>query len=130
MPCPVHKISSSHKITNNLPTDKRFQLAVQISTMTSFYLSTTVILVSESFGMFQHPRGVGQIIGNAPIQAHTEIVDIGITNDAGGQTNSRLLMNNERPFGFYTVFINNAVIFGHLRKWEDLPKKMSPLERK
>lgn len=64
--------------------------------MAAFYLGTIVIFGSEPLGVFQDPCGIGQIVCNAPIQTHTEILVVGISNDTSGHANSRLLEKSQK----------------------------------
>jgi len=48
------------------------------------------LLCGPAVGIVQHPGDVGQVVGNAPIDAQTEVQQVGIADDTGGQTDSAL----------------------------------------
>jgi len=47
-------------------------------------------LCGPPVGILQHPGDIGQIVGNAPIDAQTKVQQVGVANNTGGQTDSAL----------------------------------------
>lgn len=58
--------------------------------MSAFDLRLGRFLCGPSMGILEDPGDVGQVVGNTPIDAQTEVQKIGIADDTSGQTNSSL----------------------------------------
>lgn len=48
------------------------------------------LLGGPAMGILQDPGDIGQVVGNAPIDAQTEVQQVGVANDTGGQTDGAL----------------------------------------